>query len=480
MIFLPPRHKDAKDSRSFFILHPSSLILFFIFAFRLSPSAFAGNGQTDILPDGATTFTISAPGSYVLVANVTMTVPNVDCITVAADGVSIDLNGHMIIGNGSGTGDGIHGTGWWRVFIFNGNIVNCGGDGIEVGESANVHDVTSSYNGRCGILTGQHSTVERCNCTYNNEQGSLAGISVGDNSIVRNCVANQNSALTSGAYSYGIFTLASCTVTGNISQGNVGNGAGGGNGIYTGNSCTISGNTCSGNTSSGTGYGEGISSGSFSTLNGNTCSGNTGGATSGPGIGISASNNSTVSGNTCYGNSGVGTDLGYGIIAGASCLVSQNTCNANNSGVTGGVGYGIYVTNGYSQIVGNTCDYNRGHGSGDGCGIRAGAYSLIRENSCTDNDASGTGTGYGVRVTSDTRVIGNNCATNGGTLGYGIYVDSLRNVISNNSTSQNTTSGIYFAVAGQNRAELNRMAEGAITGGAPSSVGTGEFANIAY
>lgn len=66
----------------------------------------------DVLPDPATGVTLSVPGSYVLVDNVTMTA-NVSCITITAPDVTLDMNGHTITGTGVGTSaDGIQSSGF--------------------------------------------------------------------------------------------------------------------------------------------------------------------------------------------------------------------------------------------------------------------------------------------------------------------------------------------------------------------------------
>jgi hypothetical protein len=62
----------------------------------------AADGQIDLVLNPAGTTTISTPGSYVLVENVTMAA-GVDCIAVSpgVNDVIIDFNGHTIAGGGA-------------------------------------------------------------------------------------------------------------------------------------------------------------------------------------------------------------------------------------------------------------------------------------------------------------------------------------------------------------------------------------------
>lgn len=76
------------------------VILFFLLI-QVRVLIYAGDGQIDILPNGSKSFKIGNPGSYVLTDNVTMSA-DVDCISLGADSVTIDLNGHVINGTGSG------------------------------------------------------------------------------------------------------------------------------------------------------------------------------------------------------------------------------------------------------------------------------------------------------------------------------------------------------------------------------------------
>ena len=61
----------------------------------------AGDGQIDIatLP-----YTISQPGSYVVVKDLTLSTTGADGITITANNVTLDLNGHTLTGPGKYAG----------------------------------------------------------------------------------------------------------------------------------------------------------------------------------------------------------------------------------------------------------------------------------------------------------------------------------------------------------------------------------------
>lgn len=80
--------------------------------------------------------TITQPGSYVLLRDIVLEEPGT-AILIAADNVSLDLNGHTIRGPGNKQGVGIAVEGVSGISIHNGNIVDFG-TGIRV---ANAHNV---------------------------------------------------------------------------------------------------------------------------------------------------------------------------------------------------------------------------------------------------------------------------------------------------------------------------------------------------
>jgi hypothetical protein len=93
---------------------------------------------------------ITAPGSYRLTGNLTVTQADAQAILVDANDVTIDLNGFTIRGPASGNGDGIFSAGV-RLTVRNGTIVNFGRHGILSG-SLRAEKLTLSSNGGSGIV----------------------------------------------------------------------------------------------------------------------------------------------------------------------------------------------------------------------------------------------------------------------------------------------------------------------------------------
>ena len=162
---------------------------------------FADDGQINILIDPAAGYTITKSGSYVLVADVTMTA-DVSAIVIMAglDDVTIDLNGHTLIGTGSGLGaSGIFAGDSSRLRIFNGRIQGFGRDGVSVGHETHIHDVTVADNGQYGISAIRSSLIERCTAIGNNKDGGFAGIRVFGGSTVRDCTSVANNPTSTGS-----------------------------------------------------------------------------------------------------------------------------------------------------------------------------------------------------------------------------------------------------------------------------------------
>lgn len=80
--------------------------------------------------------TITESGSYVLLRDIVLGQPG-SAIVIAADNVSLDLNGHALVGPGSKQGTGIDIAGVNSISVHNGTIAGFG-TGIRV---ANAHDV---------------------------------------------------------------------------------------------------------------------------------------------------------------------------------------------------------------------------------------------------------------------------------------------------------------------------------------------------
>lgn len=202
--------------------------------------------------------TIDKPGSYVLTRNLAS---SGDCLVVAADFVTIDLDGWMITGDGS-TGGGVTDRGASRqaIAVRNGTIT-----GFEIGVFLGA---TS------GVLVEDVRAID-------NEDG---GISVGGRSIVSGSTASGRIGITAGFLS---------NISGNVASGSE-------CGILADQGSTISGNTGSG------GSFNGLCAGPESTISGNTFVGAEFGISAGPG--------STIISDTVRGINGIVAGLGSSVI----------------------------------------------------------------------------------------------------------------------------------------------------------------------
>ena len=133
-------------------------------------------------------------------------------IEVAADHVTIDLNGFRLEG---GTGNGIYtSSGAGYLTVRNGTIRGWAGIGIysDAGVAV-IEDVAAVRNGATGIDVGPSSRVSGCSAGNN----TGVGILVDSNSLVENCIVGNNG-------SNGIETSDHCRVIDSIASLNVGNG----------------------------------------------------------------------------------------------------------------------------------------------------------------------------------------------------------------------------------------------------------------
>jgi parallel beta-helix repeat protein len=283
----------------------------------------AGDGQIDIatLP-----FTISSSGSYVVVKDLSLSTQDINGITISADNVTIDLNGHSLTGPGKSTGT--TGSGiyieptHYNIAIHNGTLLNWRRDGI-YGE----------YSANCQF--------ENLRC-YNT---GLRGLYAGSESRVVGNTCSQNADV-------GIRTGPGCYVNGNVCSN------GGNIGLNPGNGSTVSGNTCSNNTSDGIYAQAGCQiSNNSSTTNG--------------GEGIQVAGSGTIVNNSCISNSG------SGIYAGASFIYGNNCLYNTKDGI---------LASSNSKVMNNNCVSN-GYPTGDGAGINVvGSDSCIENNLVTNND----------------------------------------------------------------------------------------------
>ena len=245
-------------------------------------------------------------------------------ITVNADDVTIDMDGHALVGPGAFSEHGIYqGSAYRNLRVHNGKVVQWRAEG------------------KAGVYAdGKNNQFDHIQAATN-----YWGIWAGDGATISDCTAYNNS--DDGIYARYGSTISGCTARKNTD-----------NGIFAGWDATISGCTASYNTGAGIFIGRG-------TISGCTASYNTG-------VGIIASESATISGCTARYNSGVG------INALSSSTISGCTARYNS-----GDGIQAYED---STITGNTCD-NNGNDGGDGAGIHVtGSDNRIDSNNTTDND----------------------------------------------------------------------------------------------
>ena len=195
-------------------------------------------------PISSLPFTITTQGSYFLPGNLTASGSTAGII-IAADNVTLDLNGFALVGGGAGNVAGINvpaaqknivirnGTvrGWTNGGINALNATNSFIQGIRV--SNNTAQNTSS--GVAGLSVGNGSKVMDCFVAHNSNSN---GISVGNACIVTDCIARANSP---GA---GILAADYCYIVSNVSDSN-------GTGISAGSGNRIESNNFTSNSSAG-------------------------------------------------------------------------------------------------------------------------------------------------------------------------------------------------------------------------------------
>ncbi|MFT3685850.1 MAG: right-handed parallel beta-helix repeat-containing protein [Phycisphaerales bacterium] len=266
------------------------------------------------------TFEITAPGSYYLEADVVQGA-NTTGIAIGASNVTIDLNGFMVRGSGSGPGTGIrmYLDGQSNITILNGTVTQCGSIGINISvgapQMATIRNVRFIANS-AGIRGGDRVTIEDCTVDGN----TTDGISVRDFAVIRNCVARNNGGV-------GIVTVTSGVVQSCSAATNAGIGISVGTGSQV-IDCTSNNNT-----------GAGIFANNALLIRACTATANTGG-------GISALTGSAIHGCSALGNQN------FGIAAVNQCELLNNTCTNNLAGASN-PGGGIMITGSRNRLEGN-------------------------------------------------------------------------------------------------------------------------------
>ncbi len=237
--------------------------------------------------DPDSVYKISLPGSYYLTGDL-FGAPGKSVIEIAANDVTLDLSGYAVVGTvGSFYGifvdfgssprgvhirDGsIRAGAFGGIFAFTMNrskvsrlsVLGAGGNGISVGDFAEITDCIATDCLGQGITTGVSSLVSRCQATL----CTFSGINVSERSRVADCVAtsNTNIGIEAGMGS----TIERCTTQSNMVYGILANfysmvaentaRLNGQDGIRVATGCVVRENLCQGNGSDdGGGGGAGI------------------------------------------------------------------------------------------------------------------------------------------------------------------------------------------------------------------------------
>jgi hypothetical protein len=157
-------------------------------------------------------YTITTPGSYYVVADLTGTVG----ISIATSHVTLDLNGYSIRGLAGNNSEGIKVTAaLTNIAIRNGGIVNWGREGIKGGLASN-SSFTSLHivaNGLDGLVTGNNNFIYGVVAGNN----TFDGIDAGESNTVSHCIAANN--LNDGIEADAGSSLLECTARDNTDAG---------------------------------------------------------------------------------------------------------------------------------------------------------------------------------------------------------------------------------------------------------------------
>jgi len=245
-------------------------IALLIFAF-LASGVHAGEGQIDI---ASAPYTISSPGSYIVVADLTVSSLDVTAITIAANDVTLDLNGHTIKGPGRYVGGTSYGilvddSPRYNISVSNGiirewpsgglkadsvsngvfskllclsiggpglslgnyclvtenNVSYCSGDGIIIMACSILKNNISTSNSAGITVTAGLSTIQYNTCSWNMNAG--IGVSAAKNVVLNNnCIGNAYGLQITHATNYSSQNYLNGNTSGNESLGGSTEGAG--------------------------------------------------------------------------------------------------------------------------------------------------------------------------------------------------------------------------------------------------------------
>ncbi len=276
--------------------------------------------------DAANTFIISAPGSYYFTGNITGD-PGKHGISIQANDVTLDLNGFALI-SGGGALIGVAVPVAQSAFcIRNGSVRGWTGGGVQAANTATLAEKLrlSENVGATGLSVGNGSIITDCVAS-----GNGAGFYAADRTQISNCISTVNTGVGFSCGSYvnivdcsasrngyhgivvaGSSSVIRCNSSRNIPLG----GSPGGSGIVPGSGCTIS--DCTAGSNEVNGIGTFFETSDCTIQN---CSAQANGQ-----AGIQVKKSCHVLGNTCNGNL-------VGITAGSSGnRIDGNSCNDNTS-----------------------------------------------------------------------------------------------------------------------------------------------------
>ncbi len=373
--------------------------------------------------DATNLFIISQPGAYYLTGNITG-VAGKSGIKVAANDVSIDLNGFTMTGvGGSGNIRGIDAISATavRIHVFNGQVKDWG-TGVGLYRNCIVDHLISSSNTADGIGFDSGTVVSDCVAENNGSRGFAGGDDVlvthctgigngGDGLIIFNdsraehCVFNRNGS--SGIGSNTGSSITDCTANYNGSK----NPSPGITVVNNGSRATISHCTCTGNTSYGILIG-GNSSISDCTITGNTMDGI---LSSGAAVMQGSITRCVVNENATAGGNAI-TLNDYS---------SVTDCVIMNNGAVGHPADGVR-TRSRATVTGCTILLNKGDG------IHVAGDSIVKDNHCSANALNGIDTKAG----SGSRVDGNQVRDNSGfAINAGTFDIVVRNTAGGNGAN---------------------------------------------
>ena len=324
-----------------------------------------------------------------------------DEVVVERSNITIDGNGYML--QGSGSGCGFYCFGINNVTTKNTNIKNFRGGILLVSSSNNSIAGNNVANNEQGIwlysssnnsIAGNNATnnwygilldsssnnsISGNNITANNELGIGLGIwlyySSSNNSISGNNVANNNIGIE-------LHSSSNNSIVGNNITANNGNGIS----LYHSSNNSISGNNAANN-----GNGIGLigmpSSPSNNSIVGNNATNN------GSGINLYSSSNDSVAGNNVANN-------GFGI----SLYSSSNESISGNTVANNMHGIGLYLSSSNNSIVGNNITANSYKGIG--------LYYSSSNNSISGNNVANNNIGIELHSSSNNSIYHNNFINN--------------------------------------------------------------------